>query len=455
MTSRRRERTRWWCTLGIFLAVVGVAGCARQGAPPGGPPDARPPVVVATTPEAFEDVPGFDGPVMFEFDERISEQSGGGTLDDAVTVSPSMGGVRVSHGRRSLSVEVDGGFRDGVVYRVTLLPVVRDMFGNALRDPFELVFTTGAEAEPTTIAGEIWDRVTGRGVPDLTLHAIGPDSLIHLAASGEEGLYAFRYLPGGTYTLTAFQDTNRDREVGPNELQGRVDFSVASGDTLFLDVPVLEPDTTSAILLGAEALDSVTVLLRFDDHLDPVVPLDEVDLTLADTTGAMVPVARRYYEVAYTEYATAVSDSLARVDSIARASELPAPDTPPGMELPDTLAVLDMPAAPDTVGLPGTDSAAVAVADSLRAPAAPQARRGPPPLPGPSAPGLAAARARGRVLPGRRMVLVLEHPLQPGVPHEVVVRGVVNVNGLGDGGGETGVVLEPPAEPAAPGGGGR
>jgi hypothetical protein len=437
--GRRTARRRG---LGGLAVLVALAGCARQSAPPGGPPDSRPPGVIATVPEAFADVPGFRGPIRFEFDERISEQVGGGGLDDAVTVSPYTGEVRVSHGRRSLSVEVGGGFRDGVVYRVTLLPVVRDMFGNTLRDPFELVFTTGAEPEATAVAGEIWDRVTGRGVADLTLHAVGADSLVHLAASGDGGIYAFRYLPGGTYTLTAFQDVNRDREVGPNEVQGSVDFTVASGDTLFVDVPVLLPDTSAAVLLGAEVLDSVTVMARFDDFLDPTASLDDVEIIVQDTLGNAVGVgvAARYHEVAYMEYAATVSDSLTRADSIARAEAPPVIDTPgAAAPPPDTLAAPDTLAVPDSVTAPAQPPGAQPRAQAVR--------RGPPPLPGPAIAGVDAARGRGRTLPGRRIVLVLDRPLEPGVPHEVVVRGVVNVNGVGGGGGEGRFMRALPAEP--------
>ena len=53
------------------------------------------------------------------------------------------------------------------------------------------------------------------------------------------------------------------------------------------------------------------------------------------------------------------------------------------------------------------------------------------------------------MLPGRRLVLVLERPLQPGIPHDIVIEGVANVNGVTGGGGEARVVLEPPEEPAA------
>lgn len=463
MGARGAPRLRAWARRGATaMAALAAAsvGCARQSAPPGGPPDSRPPGVVATTPEAFADVPGFEGPVRFEFDERISEQVGGGSPDDAVIVSPSTGEVRVSHGRRSLSVQVDGGFRNGVVYRVTLQPVVRDMFGNTLRDPFELVFTTGAEAEATTVAGEVWDRLTGRGVSDLRLHAMGEDSLVHLASSGDGGIYAFRYLPGGAYTLTAFQDNDGDRVVDASEMQGTTDFAVASGDTLFVDVPVLEPDTTAALLLGAEALDSVTVLLRFDDFLDPADPAAELEISMSDTLGTGVGIATRYHETAYAQLVRSVADSLARVDSIARAAEptvldtLAAPGAADTVLIVDTLAVPGDPPVPDPVVAPADpDAPGPPAADTLPAEPTQAERRGPPPLPGPATPGLQEASARGRVLPGRRVVLVLDRPLEPGVPHDIVVGGVVNMNGVGGGGGEARVVLDPPQPPGPPGDG--
>ena len=65
----------------VILALVAagstglVAACARQGAPPGGPEDHRPPVVVSTSPEPFEVLTEpFRGPVRFRFDERVSER---------------------------------------------------------------------------------------------------------------------------------------------------------------------------------------------------------------------------------------------------------------------------------------------------------------------------------------------------------------------------------------------
>ena len=147
--------------------------------------------MIGTVPDTFEVVEEFRGPVRFDFDERISERITGGTLDDAVMISPRTGDVRASQGRRSIVVEVDGGFRPGLVYRVTLLPMVSDLFGNQMRDPFEIVFSTGGRAVPTTMAGIVWDRVTGRGASNYEVRAVGfeDDSLMHVAVTDTGGVY--------------------------------------------------------------------------------------------------------------------------------------------------------------------------------------------------------------------------------------------------------------------------
>jgi hypothetical protein len=390
--------------------------------------------VVVTRPDSFDVGPGFDGPVRFEFDERISESAANGLLDDAVTVSPRTGDVSVSHGRSSLSIEVDGGFRPGLVYRVTLLPVVRDLFGNQLRDPFELVFSTGGEGVETTLAGDVWDRVTGRGLAQASLHALGEDSLVHVAATDEEGIFAFRYLPAGAFQVVAFVDQNRDGELDENETQGMRDVVAASGDTVLIDLPVLDPDTTPAILMRAEMLDSVTLALEFDDYLEPSASLADVGILLESDSIAPPSVVRLLHEHEYVDFAEAVADSFARLDSIDDATRQPEPavqaDTTAAdsVDIPDSTEVsqaLDtIPEASDTVpALPG--------------------RQGPPRLN--RARGSETAAFGRPVLPGNRIVAFLGEDPGPGVELRLTVSGVVNLNGLPGGGGETTLLTQAPA----------
>jgi hypothetical protein len=381
--------------------------------------------------------------VRFLFDERISESVTGGSLNDAVTVSPSTGAVRVRHARTSLSVEVEGGFRPGLVYRVTLLPVIRDMFGNQLRDPFELVFSTGGEAPPTALAGQVWSRINGQSTRGALVRAVGADSIVYVARSDDAGIYTFRYLPEGEYLITAFEDVDRDRELDAREPQGSVSSRIATGDTLLIDVPTLPTDTTPAIAVGATALDSVTVALELDDYLDESAPAAEVTVTLEREGGSAPGASRSFHEREYAAYVLQVSDSLARLDSIDAAAQPAAP-----------------PPAPDSAGAAAGAGAAAAGRAGQGAPNRPRGRPRPPSLPG----SVSERGTSARPLPARRIVTLLEEPLEADVDYQLRVGGVVNINGVRDGGGEVTLRLraapEAAAEPlpggapqAAPGGG--
>ena len=50
------------------IAVGLVGACASMQAPPGGPPDPDPPVLLAITPDSGAELPDFDDDVEFQFD---------------------------------------------------------------------------------------------------------------------------------------------------------------------------------------------------------------------------------------------------------------------------------------------------------------------------------------------------------------------------------------------------
>ncbi len=413
-------------------------------------------MVVATHPDTFAVLSEpFRGPVRFDFDERISERTSGGTLDQAVVVSPRTGRVRVSHGRQSLSVDMEGGFKPGLVYRVTLLPVLRDLFNNQMLSPFEVVFSTGGHFNASAVAGTVWDRVTAEGVDALEVLAFqeGTDSTPHVARTDTGGVYVFRYLPPGPYRVVAYQDRNRNGLVDRMELQGTESFQLGGADTLIVDVSVLQPDTTPAHLTKASVVDSLTVLLEFDDALDPLsaASLMGVSLTL-DSTGALVPM-RIFHEREYAAWRGELEDSFARLDSAEAAQR--------------AMDVLeDIPLSRDTLR---ADSAAVDTARARPTPRSqvPQLPRSdrplPPALPAATpgggramapgaAPGTRAAEPLapdGRPLPSRRLVLRLEEPLVPAAAYKLLAGSVVNINGVGGGGGEAVVVLQLPTDTVA------
>ena len=415
--------------------AVGLAGsCARTGAPPGGDLDFYPPVVIRTTPDTFETLEAFDGPLVIEFSERISERTVSGTLDDAVLISPALGEVGVSHGRSSLEVRMSGGFRAGLVYRVTVLPTVRDMFNNPLLAPFEWVFSTGPDFHAGVVAGMVIDRITGEPVEGAAVQMsdAGLDStdVVFVARTDTSGIFALRYVPTGQYMVRAFEDRNRNQEADDFEAQGQLLRLLGVNDTLLFDLVVLTPDTSAAVLAQVALVDSMTLGLTFDDHLDPQLLLANVTVGLVpvpDTTeeGVSVPPAGPGVDrILHDQDFQTHQDSVREAQALARAAEAEAA------------------ARDSTAGDPGTPVIAPTARD-------PGGR-----IPGPGAnllrpPGQEqSVLPEGVPLPSQQLFVLLEAPLPAGHSYRVVVTSVTNINDVPGGGGERPIRREPPPEVA-------
>ncbi len=385
------------------LVLLGSVACARQGVPPGGPPDFTPPAVIRVTPEPFSTIESGRDPVVVRFSERISERIRSGAPETAVEISPVTGDTRVKFGRDQIEISVQGGFQPGLVYRVRVLPVINDMFGNQMREPFELVFSTGADLEPSVIAGTVENRLTLEPLPDVKVIAVpdtGSSGLIHVASADQEGIFALRYVPTGSYLVTAFQDVNRNLEVDPFESRDSVPMQLTVGDTVLLSFRTLVPDTTPAVLLRAELEDTLELRLGFDDFIDPELDLSGLDITLVDSVGTQgeppaIGVILHDHELA--------AFRMARVDSIVRVRREEA-------------------AADSTTG----EEEEVPPPEPERAQAGAEAgREGGPPEREPREP-----------LPSQDLIVIFHDPPTPGTEWWVRVRGLENITGLGGGGGD-------------------
>lgn len=480
--------------------------------PPGGPEDNFPPYVIETVPDTFSVVePGLRD-ISIRFSERISERASGGTLNDAVVVSPPVEGVRVRHRRDGILISLGEGLLPDRVYRITVLPIVNDMFNNNLRDAFDLVISTGPEFVPNVVAGMVEDRVTGRAVPDVRVEARfvqGSDTIPHWNISDSEGVFSLRFVPDGAYEIGGWQDRNRDREVGATESQAAFvpGELAASPDTSFSVLSLIEPDTTPPRLARVNIVDSLTLRFEFDDYLEPTVSgelfsgglviapepdtvVDEGDSLVVDTAGAPPPppavlvldpetAARRADSLAAARAvdslaATQLADSLAEAESLDSLGAAELLDSLLAERLVEPIPVIVM---RDTMRVrffqeheytrwraAREDSLAAAREDSLAA-----AREEPDPAgggepdpeepepPDPEAPGDAAADSvdipvglSGLIIPSRTLVGVLDGELPPGVPYAARVEGAVNIYGTAEGGGVDTIMRPLPPPPEQP-----
>ena len=432
----RLLRVGWaWLGAALFGAAVLFGACARPGSPAGGPRDLIPPMIASTWPDTFEIIEATRDPVKIAFSERISEQpTQGTTMDRAVLVSPVTGAHRVKHTRSGLEIDVIGGFQPDLVYRVRVLPTVKDLFSNTLEGPFELVFSTGAPYETNVIAGMVRDRLTDETVEGVRVEAWEQetrDPPVYVAITDSAGVFALRYLPSGSYQISLYQDVNRNDEADFTELQGSAAESLGLppplADTIILrEVTLLRPDTAPARLIRVEAMDSVLIRLAFDDFLDAEGSLGPVHVQIAGEEGPGPEIDRLIWPRHYDSL-RAVADSVAAEDRrVAMVDSL-------GI-VADSLdrIFVGMQAAGDTLGVDTLG----AVLERIRLRIAPPEPREAP------APGVAAEPSP--ILPQQEIYVLLAEPLAPDQLFLATVTGVANINGLGGGGGEVSFAWEPP-----------
>jgi hypothetical protein len=436
-------RSEWGGYRRLGITVLALAGpsllgsCARPQGPPGGPRDYVPPMVVSTWPDTFETIEATRDPVVIRYSERISERPTQGSLEGAVLVSPATGEPRVKHTRSGLEVSIIGGFQPGLVYRIRILPTVKDLFNNSMERPFELVFSTGGAYEANVIAGVVTDLLSGEPVEGVRVEAREAgeeDPPVYMATTDTAGIYVLRYVPSGSFVISLFEDVNRNRQADFRELQGETRGELlpqpSQADTLVQEVTLLRPDTTPARIIRVEALDSMLVELVFDDFLPTGGPLDEVQVRLMREEAAGPGVRQLIWKHeldslrAFEDSVRAAETARVRLDSLQVVVD----------SLRGVFAVYQAAgdsAASDSVGL------LIENLEARIAPPAPQVR--PPGREPPRPPP---------ILPLQGFFALLADPLAPGVLYQITVTGVANVNSLGGGGGESGITWAPPELPS-------
>jgi hypothetical protein len=385
--------------LPVLPVLPALPACARMEPPPGGPPDATPPRLIATRPDSFAVLQPFRGVAEFQFDEVISEGGtpnrgeGTGGLEKLVILSPSRRVPEVSWKRNRITVRPREGWQPNRVYRVELLPGVTDLRNNPSKEGTVLTFTTGAPKPTNTLQGQIVDWGTSRPAGNaLVIATLLPDSLPYRGVTDSSGRFSLGPLPSGDYLVTGVLDQNRDQRQDTREAYAttRVPRGKSDAGELWAFVHDTLPPRIQTVTVD----DSVSATVTFSQKLDPRQRLAPKDVRLR-----LLP------------------DSV----PVAVASILPAP-------VDDSLHGR----------APRPDS--TAVADSIAAAMAP-ARRKPAPTPRGRAVPQAQARLTARPPLYERLVLRVPRPWTPGSRLVLEIRGVRNITGVA--GDAVGVVAVP------------
>jgi hypothetical protein len=270
----------------LILAGSFIGACANIEAPPGGPEDILPPTILTTRPDPDAIVPGYNGPVVFVFDERISERG----IEEAVMVSPRTSPVEVRHGRDEVRISLRRGWEPGHIYQVTLQAAIYDLFGNILPTVERLVFSTGPAIPDTRGSGTVIDRVTGRRESNIRVEAIRlADSLVYAVATDTAGAFVLDRFPPGEYQVRAYQDVNRNRSLEVFESRDSAFVEVLEGDPFEVAFRIVAPDSTPPQASSATLRQS-RIEIDFDDYLDPEQTIDDDRVSVVAPTGVAVPI---------------------------------------------------------------------------------------------------------------------------------------------------------------------
>ncbi|MDP8207268.1 MAG: Ig-like domain-containing protein [Candidatus Electryonea clarkiae] len=219
----------------IFVNVCLIAlfsGCAKIGAPDGGPKDEMPPEIIETVPPQGSIRVDPEEPVIIRFNERIKRES----LADAFTLSPAPPGkVTTKWKSREVSLSFDPPLQKDKTYVLTLGTQLADDRNVKLENSIHLAFSTGDQLDRGMIEGTLFSRqgavqgwyVTGYRIGDLDDTKIGytkadsdtspkqpdpaydsPDAATQAAADGSWDL---RNLGPGLWRIFAFNDNDKDR----------------------------------------------------------------------------------------------------------------------------------------------------------------------------------------------------------------------------------------------------
>lgn len=264
-----------------LLACIGLWACATQVAPSGGPADKLPPRVAAVYPAPNTTNHPEELYVKLEFDEWINAS----IPRSAVSISPPI--------EKKMKFEVSGKTLEltsraildtGTTYTVTFAGGIKDLHGNALAQPFQVVFSTGDHIDSLSLTGRVLvnDSMAKKKMfPSIGLFLMGSsreghryldkyrdtvtkalDSLpmltkeppLFLTRADSAGNFKLTGLKPGRYRVVAFVDLNGNQKIEPSmELAGvwtdDLELTPESKDTLW--VPLSDQDTSRLEMVSA------------------------------------------------------------------------------------------------------------------------------------------------------------------------------------------------------------
>ena len=257
---------------GLVSALL--VACATQVAPSGGPEDKLPPRVAGVYPAPYTTNHPNELMVKLEFDEWINAS----IPRSAVSISPPIDKkLRFEVSCKTLVLSSRAVLDTGTTYTITFAGGIKDLHGNALAKPFQVVFSTGAIIDSLTVSGRVLVNqamARKKEYPSIGLFLLGEDRAskhylekyrdtttkeiskepqllkeppLYVTRADSAGHFTLTGLKAGHYRVVAFVDGNGNQKIELSTEQvglwtGDLNLTAETTDTLW--IAVADMDTT-------------------------------------------------------------------------------------------------------------------------------------------------------------------------------------------------------------------
>jgi uncharacterized protein (DUF2141 family) len=196
----------------LFLGYM-LVSCANQTTPTGGPKDDTAPKLLTSNPS--NNSKNFSRTLLeFEFDEDIQTNN----PNEEILITPTVGKkTKFMVKRNKLIITPELPWKENTTYNINFRDGVQDITERNRPENLQIAFSTGPEIDSLHIKGTIREALKETVPENVTVALYQSDTFniytdvpTYFTKSNKKGEYQINNLKGGTFTLYAFQDKNKN-----------------------------------------------------------------------------------------------------------------------------------------------------------------------------------------------------------------------------------------------------
>jgi len=231
------KQGNWSVSMGWFLGITLVIGCAQVSSPAGGPLDETAPQVLEMTPPNGSSDLQLES-LTLRFDEYVVSRN----AVQQMLISPPIAGTPQfkTKGKEVHVLFESDWFEAETTYVLNFGDALVDLHESNPAEALFFAFSTGSELDTLTLEGQVVDQLSGGGVGGLRTLFFkdstpwdsiwGGERPVAVAITDEEGFFQGSFLAAGLYKALAVDDVNRDYRWNPGESLAFSNVSVAAGE---------------------------------------------------------------------------------------------------------------------------------------------------------------------------------------------------------------------------------